>query len=91
MGRLSKEHLWKLFSLDSLNKHLLSDPSSSELTYRTPTRHRLGAEYRKKHVYFMLKLLICIIFSIFKIIIKHFFYERQLNNNPKIHCFLQFI
>uniref|UniRef100_A0A3Q1HG52 Uncharacterized protein n=1 Tax=Anabas testudineus TaxID=64144 RepID=A0A3Q1HG52_ANATE len=41
MGRLSKEHLWKLFSLDSLNKHLLSDPSSSELTYRTPTRHSL--------------------------------------------------
>ncbi|XP_040004712.1 cilia- and flagella-associated protein 65 isoform X2 [Xiphias gladius] len=39
VSRLSKVHLWKLFSLDSLNKHLLSDPSSVELTYGTPTRH----------------------------------------------------
>ncbi|XP_026150303.1 cilia- and flagella-associated protein 65 isoform X2 [Mastacembelus armatus] len=40
-GRLSKVHLWKLFSLDNLNKHLLCNPSSAELTYRTPTRHSL--------------------------------------------------
>ncbi|XP_028993480.1 cilia- and flagella-associated protein 65 [Betta splendens] len=41
VGRLSKHHLWGLFSLDRLNKHLLSNPESSELTYRTPTRHSL--------------------------------------------------
>ncbi|XP_070771214.1 cilia- and flagella-associated protein 65 [Enoplosus armatus] len=41
VGRLSKVHLWKLFSLDSLNEHLLSNPSPAELTYRTPTRHSL--------------------------------------------------
>nr|XP_019945243.1 PREDICTED: cilia- and flagella-associated protein 65 [Paralichthys olivaceus] len=40
-GRLSKMHLWKLFSLDSLNQHLLSTPSSAELIYRTPTKHSL--------------------------------------------------
>lgn len=45
VGRLSKVHLWKLFSLDILNEHLLSNPSTVELTYRTPTRHRLRAEY----------------------------------------------
>lgn len=45
VGRLNKLHLWKLFSLDSLNEHLLSNPSTVELTYRTPTRHRLVAEY----------------------------------------------
>ncbi|KAM7380772.1 hypothetical protein PAMP_004045 [Pampus punctatissimus] len=39
VGGLNKVHLWKLFSLDSLNEHLLSNPSSTELTYRTPTRH----------------------------------------------------
>uniref|UniRef100_UPI0009B41025 cilia- and flagella-associated protein 65 n=1 Tax=Monopterus albus TaxID=43700 RepID=UPI0009B41025 len=39
--RLGKVHLWKLFSLDSFNKHLLSNPSPEELTYRTPTRHSL--------------------------------------------------
>ncbi|XP_053184754.1 cilia- and flagella-associated protein 65 [Scomber japonicus] len=41
VGRLNKLHLWKLFSLDSLNEHLLSNPSTVELTYRTPTRHSL--------------------------------------------------
>lgn len=41
VDKLSKVHLWKLFSLDSLNKHLLSNPSPVELTYTTPTRHRL--------------------------------------------------
>ncbi|XP_073329268.1 cilia- and flagella-associated protein 65 [Pagrus major] len=40
-GRLSKLHLWKLFSLDSLNKQLLSNPAPTELTYRTTTRHSL--------------------------------------------------
>ncbi|XP_029315132.1 LOW QUALITY PROTEIN: cilia- and flagella-associated protein 65 [Cottoperca gobio] len=42
VGRLSKVHLWKLFSLDSLNEHLLSNPCPAELTYRTPTRHSLS-------------------------------------------------
>ncbi|XP_070694450.1 cilia- and flagella-associated protein 65 [Pempheris klunzingeri] len=41
VGRLSKVQLWKLFSLDSLNEYLLLNPSSAELTYRTPTRHSL--------------------------------------------------
>ncbi|XP_051260176.1 cilia- and flagella-associated protein 65 isoform X3 [Dicentrarchus labrax] len=41
VGRLSKVLLWKLFSLGSLNEHLLSNPTSAELTYRTPTRHSL--------------------------------------------------
>eukprot|EP00064_Thunnus_orientalis_P002417 superscaffoldBa00000175_g2424 len=41
VGRLDKVHLWKLFSLDCLNEHLLSNPSTVELTYRTPTRHSL--------------------------------------------------
>ncbi|XP_070832675.1 LOW QUALITY PROTEIN: cilia- and flagella-associated protein 65 [Chaetodon trifascialis] len=41
VGTLSKVHLWKLLSLDSLNEHLLSSPSPAELIYRTPTRHSL--------------------------------------------------
>ncbi|CAL8266013.1 unnamed protein product [Lota lota] len=41
VGGLSKRQLWSLFSLDSLNKHLLSCPSPRELTYRKPTRHSL--------------------------------------------------
>ncbi|XP_076731494.1 cilia- and flagella-associated protein 65 isoform X2 [Maylandia zebra] len=41
VGRLSKTHIWKLFSLDCLNDQLLSNPSSEELTFQTPTRHRL--------------------------------------------------
>lgn len=40
VGGLSKGQLWSLFSLDSLNSHLLSCPSPRELTYRKPTRHR---------------------------------------------------
>ncbi|XP_033474057.2 cilia- and flagella-associated protein 65 [Epinephelus lanceolatus] len=43
VGRLSKVHLWKLFSLDSLNEHMLSSPSPVELTYRTPTRHSVSS------------------------------------------------
>ncbi|KAG9271575.1 cilia- and flagella-associated protein 65 isoform X1 [Astyanax mexicanus] len=39
---LSKLQLWQLFSLDSLNTYLRSDPSPSELTYRVPTRHSLS-------------------------------------------------
>lgn len=40
VGRLSKVRLWKLFSLDSLNEYILSNPSPAELTDKTPTRHR---------------------------------------------------
>ncbi|NWW74377.1 CFA65 protein, partial [Climacteris rufus] len=36
---ISKLHLWKLFSLDTLNEYLERDPAPSELTYRVPTRH----------------------------------------------------
>ncbi|XP_041857030.1 cilia- and flagella-associated protein 65 isoform X2 [Melanotaenia boesemani] len=41
VGRVSKVHLWKLFSLESLNDHLLCSPSPTELTFRTPTKHSL--------------------------------------------------
>uniref|UniRef100_A0A8C8AGE9 Cilia and flagella associated protein 65 n=1 Tax=Otus sunia TaxID=257818 RepID=A0A8C8AGE9_9STRI len=36
---ISKLHLWRLFSLDTLNEYLERDPTPSELTYRVPTRH----------------------------------------------------
>ncbi|XP_054686603.1 cilia- and flagella-associated protein 65 isoform X1 [Grus americana] len=36
---ISKLHLWRLFSLDTLNEYLDRDPAPSELTYRVPTRH----------------------------------------------------
>ncbi|XP_076448439.1 cilia- and flagella-associated protein 65-like [Babylonia areolata] len=36
---ISKKHLWSLFSLDSLNECLDSDPSAEELMYHTATRH----------------------------------------------------
>ncbi|NXE89023.1 CFA65 protein, partial [Menura novaehollandiae] len=36
---ISKLHLWKLFSLDTLNEYLERDPTPGELTYRVPTRH----------------------------------------------------
>ncbi|KAM4558144.1 cilia- and flagella-associated protein 65 isoform 2-T2 [Odontesthes bonariensis] len=39
VGKLSKLHLWKLFSLDSLNQRLLSTPSPAELTFRSPIKH----------------------------------------------------
>ncbi|XP_056903447.1 cilia- and flagella-associated protein 65 isoform X2 [Takifugu flavidus] len=39
LGNVSKLHLWKLFSLDSLNGLLLSPPSPAELTQRPPSRH----------------------------------------------------
>ncbi|XP_029981230.1 cilia- and flagella-associated protein 65 [Sphaeramia orbicularis] len=41
IGRVDKMRLWKLLSLDSLNEHLFANPSPTELTYRTPTRHSL--------------------------------------------------
>lgn len=34
VGKLSKVHLWKLFSLDRLNMHLRSTPTPAELTYK---------------------------------------------------------
>ncbi|XP_005049550.1 PREDICTED: coiled-coil domain-containing protein 108 isoform X2 [Ficedula albicollis] len=36
---ISKLHLWKLFSLDTLNEFLERDPVPGELTYKFPTRH----------------------------------------------------
>ncbi|NXA68171.1 CFA65 protein, partial [Mohoua ochrocephala] len=36
---VSKLHIWKLFSLDTLNEYLERDPTPGELTYRVPTRH----------------------------------------------------
>ncbi|XP_068877003.1 cilia- and flagella-associated protein 65 isoform X2 [Aphelocoma coerulescens] len=38
-GSTSKLHIWKLFSLDTLNEYLERDPTPGELTYRVPTRH----------------------------------------------------
>ncbi|NXM21691.1 CFA65 protein, partial [Ploceus nigricollis] len=35
----SKIHIWKLFSLDTLNEFLERDPTPGELTYKVPTRH----------------------------------------------------
>ncbi|NWI42888.1 CFA65 protein, partial [Picathartes gymnocephalus] len=36
---ISKLHLWKLFSLDTLNEYLERDPAPGELTYKVPTKH----------------------------------------------------
>ncbi|XP_032841235.2 cilia- and flagella-associated protein 65 isoform X2 [Tyto alba] len=36
---ISKLHLWRLFSLDTLNEYLERELAPSELTYRVPTRH----------------------------------------------------
>ncbi|XP_067426153.1 cilia- and flagella-associated protein 65 [Emydura macquarii macquarii] len=36
---ISKLHLWRLFSLETLNQYLERDPTSRELTFRVPTRH----------------------------------------------------
>ncbi|NXH29691.1 CFA65 protein, partial [Myiagra hebetior] len=38
-GSTSKLHIWKLFSLDTLNEYLERDPAPGELTHRVPTRH----------------------------------------------------
>lgn len=37
---ISRQHLWYLFSLDTLNSYLTRDPTPWELTYKVPTRHR---------------------------------------------------
>ncbi|XP_072117075.1 cilia- and flagella-associated protein 65 isoform X2 [Mobula birostris] len=36
---ISKQQLWRLFSLELLNKYLQRDPTEGELLYRVPTRH----------------------------------------------------
>nr|XP_060629252.1 cilia- and flagella-associated protein 65 [Anolis sagrei ordinatus] len=36
---ISKLHLWRLFSLDTLNQYLEREPTPQELTFRVPTRH----------------------------------------------------
>ncbi|XP_041057147.1 cilia- and flagella-associated protein 65 [Carcharodon carcharias] len=36
---ISKQQLWRLFSLDTLNEYLQRDPTEGELLYRVPTRH----------------------------------------------------
>uniref|UniRef100_A0A8C6V525 Cilia- and flagella-associated protein 65 n=1 Tax=Neogobius melanostomus TaxID=47308 RepID=A0A8C6V525_9GOBI len=41
MSNFSKNHLWRLLSLNDLNKSLQSSPWPTELTYTTPTRHSL--------------------------------------------------
>uniref|UniRef100_F6XEM4 Cilia and flagella associated protein 65 n=1 Tax=Monodelphis domestica TaxID=13616 RepID=F6XEM4_MONDO len=38
-GGITRQHLWRLFSLETLNSYLERDPTSWELTYRVPTRH----------------------------------------------------
>ncbi|KAL6100579.1 cfap65 [Pungitius sinensis] len=43
VGRLSKGHLWKLFSVDSLNEHMLSNTSPAGLADRTTTRNSLSS------------------------------------------------
>lgn len=37
---ITRKHLWRLFSLDTLNSYLERDPTPWELTYKVPTRHR---------------------------------------------------
>lgn len=37
---ITRKHLWRLFSLDTLNSYLERDPTPQELTYEVPTRHR---------------------------------------------------
>ena len=37
---ITRKQLWHLFSLDLLNSYLERDPTSWELTYKVPTRHR---------------------------------------------------
>ncbi|XP_077947353.1 cilia- and flagella-associated protein 65 isoform X2 [Gasterosteus aculeatus] len=43
VGRLSKVHLWKLFSLDSLNEHMLCNTSPAGIAYRATTRNSLSS------------------------------------------------
>ncbi|OXB77111.1 UNVERIFIED_CONTAM: hypothetical protein H355_007758 [Colinus virginianus] len=37
---ISRMHLWRLLSLDTLNEYLERDPAPSKLTCKVPTRHR---------------------------------------------------
>ncbi|KAM6151943.1 cilia- and flagella-associated protein 65 [Erethizon dorsatum] len=39
---ITRKHLWRLFSLDTLNSYLACDPTPRELTYRVPTRHSMS-------------------------------------------------
>ncbi|EHA97571.1 Coiled-coil domain-containing protein 108, partial [Heterocephalus glaber] len=39
---LTRKHLWRLFSLDTLNSYLACDPTPCELTYKVPTRHSVS-------------------------------------------------
>uniref|UniRef100_UPI00398E9F00 cilia- and flagella-associated protein 65 isoform X2 n=1 Tax=Pristiophorus japonicus TaxID=55135 RepID=UPI00398E9F00 len=39
---ISKQQLWRLFSLDTLNEYLQRDPTDGELLYRVPTRHSIS-------------------------------------------------
>ncbi|XP_072436052.1 cilia- and flagella-associated protein 65 [Chiloscyllium punctatum] len=39
---ISKQQLWRLFSLDTLNEYLQRDPTEGELLYQVPTRHSLS-------------------------------------------------
>ncbi|XP_043852035.1 cilia- and flagella-associated protein 65 [Dromiciops gliroides] len=38
-GGITRQHLWRLLSLETLNSYLERDPTSWELTYKVPTRH----------------------------------------------------
>lgn len=37
---ITRKHLRRLFSLDTLNTYLGCDPTPRELTYKVPTQHR---------------------------------------------------
>ncbi|XP_013375236.1 PREDICTED: coiled-coil domain-containing protein 108 isoform X3 [Chinchilla lanigera] len=39
---ITRKHLWRLFSLDTLNSYLVCDPTPCELTYKVPTRHSVS-------------------------------------------------
>ncbi|XP_054888132.1 cilia- and flagella-associated protein 65 isoform X2 [Poeciliopsis prolifica] len=39
VARLCKQYLWKLFSLDSFNEHMLSTPCPAEITFKDPTNY----------------------------------------------------
>ncbi|XP_043988384.1 cilia- and flagella-associated protein 65 isoform X1 [Gambusia affinis] len=43
VARLCKQYLWKLFSLDSFNEHLLSTPCTAEITFKAPTKDSLNS------------------------------------------------
>ncbi|XP_014841480.1 PREDICTED: coiled-coil domain-containing protein 108 isoform X1 [Poecilia mexicana] len=43
VARLCKQYLWKLFSLDSFNEHLLSTPCPAEITFKVSTKRSLNS------------------------------------------------